>query len=180
MNNRIALTTVAVLGMLTVGSSVGLAQDVTITVEPGVDFSNYRLYRWVAINGAVVPDESVDRQIKSTVERALESKGLAGASFDFSGQRSIFLAYQVAVKQPEQWKVYSAEGVEWYGASTSKATISVGAFELDMYDPATKKLVWQGRAVNTLTPTSDPKERQDRLNKAIAKLLEDFPPKGKK
>jgi hypothetical protein len=182
MNTRIALTSAALLGMLAVGANVGHAQDVTITVAPGVDLSNYRLFRWVTIDGAGVPDEALDRQIKGAFEAALGSKGVNEAGFDFAGQRSLYIVYQLAVKQPEQWKVYSSEGAQWIGgpASSTTATISVGALQLDMYDPATKKLVWQGRATNTLPPTVDPKERQARLNKAVAKLLEDFPPKVKR
>ena len=182
MTTRTALTSVAVLGILAVGASVSRGQDVTITVAPGVDLSDYRLYRWVTLAGGGAPDEAVDRQIKRAVEAALESKGVTEARFDFSGGRSIFIVYQIAVKQPEQWKVYSSEGAQWIAgpASATTTTLSVGALQLDMYDPATKKLVWQGRAVNTLPPTADPNERQARLTKAVAKLLEDFPPKVKK
>ncbi len=182
MDPRTALTSLAVLGVLTLGSSVGRAQDVTITVAPGVDLSDYRLYRWVTIDGAGAPNEALDHEIKQAFEARLESKGVTEAAFDFSGRRSVYIVYQLAVKQPEQWKVYSSESTQWIAgpASATTAAISVGALQLDMYDPATKKLVWQGRAINTLPPTADPKERQERLNRAVAKLLEDFPPKVKK
>ena len=173
------LSALAAFALLAIGASPVSAQDVTITVAPGVDLSEYRLYRWVTVDGAVVPDSATDRVIKSAFESQLESKGVTEASFDYSGRRSIYIVYQLAVRQPEQWKVYSSGGTSWIRGpeSATTATISVGALQLDMYDPATKKIVWQGRALNTLPPTSNPSERQSRLRQAAAKLLENFPPK---
>jgi hypothetical protein len=46
-----------------------------------------------------------------------------------------------------------------------------------MYDPAAKKLVWQGRATKTLDPGAKEDKRQKDLDKATEKLLKNFPPK---
>jgi len=43
-----------------------------------------------------------------------------------------------------------------------------------------KRLVWRGTATKTLEPSKDPQKNQEKLNKAVAKLLKDFPPKSKK
>jgi hypothetical protein len=40
--------------------------------------------------------------------------------------------------------------------------------------------VWKGQATKTLDPSKDANKNQDRLNKAMAKLLKDFPPTAKK
>jgi len=65
------------------------------------------------------------------------------------------------------------------GSATS-STLSVGTLVLDMYDPPSKSLVWKGQATKTLDPSKDANKNQDRLNKAMAKLLKDFPPTAKK
>ena len=178
MNRRIFTAVLAVLGMLTMRGGLALAQDVTVNYAPGVDLSSYRIYKWVAIEGASYPDDPLDTQIKKAVEAALQSRGLH-SGLDFSNVLSLFLAYQVAVTQPQEWKIYSSEGIVWGGGAATRPMIGVGAIELHMYDPSTKRLIWQGRATNTLSPSPDAHEREERLNKAMAKLLEDFPPKPK-
>ena len=179
MNRRILTTVLVVLGMLTMGAGLGLAQDVTVNYAPGVDLSNYRIYKWVRIDGSSYPDARLDTQIKKAIEAALQSRGLT-TGLDFQNKLSLFLAYQVAVTQPQELKSYSSDGIQWGGGAATSPTIGVGAIELHMYDPSTKKLVWQGRVTNTLGPSSDANNRAEGLNKAMAKLLEDFPPKPKK
>ena len=179
MNRRIFTTVLVVLGMLTMGPGVALAQDVTVNYAPGVDLSNYRIYKWVKIEGSSSPDGPLDTQIKKAVEATLQSRGMT-SGLDFSNQLSLFLAYQVAVTQTQESKNYSSDGIQWGGGAAIRSTLGIGAIELHMYDPATKRLVWQGRVTNTLDPSPDAYVREERLNKAMAKLLEDFPPKPKK
>ena len=179
MNRRIFTTVLVVLGMLTMGRGLALAQDVTVNFAPGVDLSNYRVYKWVRIDGSSYPNELLDTQIKKAVEAELQSRGLT-SGLDFSNLLSLFLAYQVSVTQPQEPKYYSSDGIQWGGGAAKRPTLGIGAIELHMYDPSTKRLVWQGRVTNTLAPSPDAHEREERLNKAMAKLLEDFPPKPKK
>jgi hypothetical protein len=49
-----------------------------------------------------------------------------------------------------------------------------------MYDPAAKQLVWRGTASKTIDPKAKPEKRQKNLQKAVAKLLKNYPPKQKK
>jgi hypothetical protein len=46
-----------------------------------------------------------------------------------------------------------------------------------MYDPATKQLVWSGTATKTIDPSSNQQKNEKNLNKAMAKLLKNYPPK---
>jgi len=63
-------------------------------------------------------------------------------------------------------------------AEATSSTINVGT--VDFYNPAAKQLVWRGTATKTLDPSKDPQKNQEKLNKAVAKLLKDFPPKPTK
>jgi len=49
---RWARVAVAVIGVLAAGASVALAQDVMVNYVPGTDFSKYKTYKWVEIQGA--------------------------------------------------------------------------------------------------------------------------------
>ena len=50
---------------------------------------------------------------------------------------------------------------------------------LDMYDPVTKQLVWTGHATKTIDASSNQEKNMKNLNKAMAKLLKNYPPKQK-
>jgi hypothetical protein len=59
-------------------------------------------------------------------------------------------------------------------ATATSSTIQVGTLGLDFHDPQPKQLIWRGEATKTLNPSKDPEKNQERLNKAVAKLLKDF------
>jgi hypothetical protein len=90
------------------------------------------------------------------------------------------VSYQVAVDREKQWNAYGTGGGWGWGggmATATQSTINVGSLVLDMYDPSTKQLVWTGTATKTIDPSSKQTKNEERLNKAMAKLLKDFPPK---
>jgi hypothetical protein len=62
-------------------------------------------------------------------------------------------------------------------ASAQSSTINIGTLVLDMYDPSSKQLVWTGRATKTLDASANQEKKQKNLNKAMQKLLKNFPPK---
>ena len=66
------------------------------------------------------------------------------------------------------------------GMSTSTtSTINIGTVALDMYDSASKQLVWRGMASKQLDPKAKPEKRQKNLDKGMEKLLKNYPPKKK-
>lgn len=167
-----------------VGAGAALAQDVAVNYMPGTDFAKYKTYKWVVIEGAEKPNQIVDAQIMQAVDTALATKGLKKATGDTA---DLAIGYQVAITQQKEWNAYGTGmgyGYRWGGgmgtATASTTTINVGTLDLDMYDIAAKQLVWKGQATKTLNPSNNPEKNQQNLNKAMAKLLKDFPPKPKK
>jgi Domain of unknown function (DUF4136) len=153
-----------------------LSQDVRYNVMPGADFSKYHTYKWVTIEGGSHPNQIVDAQIKQAVDAQLATKGLTKADSD---NADLYVGYQVAVDQQKQWNAYGmGGGIRWGGMATAtSSTIDVGTLVLDMYDPTTKQLVWSGNATKTLDPGSNQEKNQKNLDKAMQKLLKNFPPK---
>ena len=151
------------------------AQDVRYNYMPGTNFAKYHTYKWVAIEGGSHPNQIVDAQIKQAVDSQLASKGLTKTDSD---KADLYVGYQIAVNQEKQWNAYGMGG-RWGGgmATAQQSTISIGTLVLDMYDPATKQLVWTGNATKTLDPSSNQEKNQKNLNKAMQKLLKNFPPK---
>jgi uncharacterized protein DUF4136 len=154
------------------------AQDVRYNFMPGTDFSKYHTYKWVAIEGGAHPNQIVDAQIKQSVDSQLAAKGLTKADGD---KADLYVGYQTALDQEKQWNGYGmGGGVRWGGMATAtSSTINVGTLVLDLYDPTTKQLVWTGRASKTINPSSNQEKNQKNLDKAMAKLLKNYPPKTK-
>ncbi len=173
-NKTAQLGIVLLTGLL--ACSVALGQDVTTNSMPGTNFSKYHTYKWVPVEGAATPNQIVDAQIKQSVDAQLATKGLTKTDAD---NADLDIAYQVAVQQEKQWNAYGTGGMRWGGGmgTATQSTISTGTLVLDMYDPATKQLVWQGRATKTLDPGANQQKKQKNLDKAMAKLLKNYPPK---
>src|SRR6201987_5382903 len=162
------------LALLACGAA--LAQDVTFNSMPGTDFTKYHTYKWVAIQGATYPNQIVDTQIKSSIDSQLAAKGLTKTQ---AAQADLYIGYQASVDQEKQWNAYGTGGLRWGGgmANATSSKISVGTLVLDMYDPGSKQLVWTGRATKTLDPKANQEKREKNLDKAMQKLLKNYPPK---
>ena len=116
------------------------AQDVTTNSMPGADFTKYHNYKWVPIDGAVVPNQIVDAQIKQSIDSQLATKGLTKTDGENAG---LLIGYQISIQQEKQWNAYGTGGMRWGGgmATAQQSVISTGTLVLDMYDPSTKQLV---------------------------------------
>ena len=156
--------------------NLAVAQDVSTNSMPGTDFSKYHTYKWVPIEGAVQPNQIVDAQIKQSVDAQLATKGLTKTDGE---KADLLVGYQVSISQEKQWNAYGTGGVRWGGgmATAQQSTISTGTLVLDMYDPSTKQLVWSGRVSKTLDPSANQGKKQKNLDKAMDKLLKNYPPK---
>lgn len=154
-----------------------LAQDVTTNFMPGTDFAKYHTYKWITIQGATYPNQIVDAQIKDAVGSQLATKGLSKTDSD---NADLYVGYQVSIDQQRQWNAYGmGGGLRWGGgmATAQSSTINIGTLVLDMYDQSSKQLVWTGRATKTLDASANQEKKQKNLNKAMQKLLKNFPPK---
>lgn len=170
------LAMLSTLSWLTAGTLA--AQDVKYNFMPGTDFSKYHTYKWVNIEGASHPNQIVDAEIKQSVDSQLASKGLTKTDGE---KADLLVGYQIAVDKEKQWNAYGmGGGVRFGGMGTAtSSTINVGTLVFDLYDPTTKQLVWTGRATKTIDPSSSQEKNQKNLDKAMAKLLKNYPPKQK-
>ena len=67
------------------------------------------------------------------------------------------------------------------GATTVAAsTIYGGQLDVDLYDSAKKQLVWRGVVSKALEEKAKPENRKKNLEKAVAKLLKNYPPQREK
>jgi hypothetical protein len=180
----------ALAGVLALASTAAHAQDVGYNFMPGTDFTKYKTYRWVKIEGQQYPDDITDAQIKQASDAQLALKGLTKTDAE---QADLYIGYRVALGQEKQMNAYTTGGYGGWGwggpyrgygygggmTTATTTTITVGTLSLDMYDPAVKQLVWRGTASKTVDVKANAEKRTKNLNKAMGKMLKNYPPKQK-
>ncbi len=178
--------------LLSVCTSLGWAQDVRYNFDKSTDFSKFKTYKWTVLKGAVQLADMLDKQVKSTIDAELGKKGLTRSDSDTA---DLYIGYQAAVTQEKEFTSYSSDwgyGGGWYrggwyrgggGMSTTTgqtSTILIGQLALDINDTAQKSLIWRGLVSKTIDQKAKPEKQQKNLEKAVAKLLQNFPPPVKK
>jgi hypothetical protein len=163
---------IAFAGLLCLGLTA-LAQEVHFDYDSGASFSSYRTYQWVARDGQAA-NQLMDQNIKRSIDEQLRAKGMHAVKDGGDVQ----VVYQVALDQERQFNGFTS-GPRWFGAGTvTTSTIEVGKLVVDIYDPAKKQLVWRGSAEKTLDIKKDPEKNYKNLQKAMAKLFKNYPPRS--
>ena len=136
--------------LLLLAACSALAQDVRYNFDKNSDFSKFKTYKWVPIEGATKLNDLVDKQIRDTLDAELTQKGLSKVDTETA---DLLIGYQAAIGQEKQFSSYSTGygyGGGWYrggwyggagGMSTTTgqtSTIHIGQLAVDMYDPAGK------------------------------------------
>lgn len=178
------------IGLLSTLVTASFAQDVHYNFDKNADFSKFKSYKWVPLKGATEVDDLTDKQIKASLDAELGKKSLTKVDGDTA---DLFVGYQTAIGTEKQFTSYNTDwgyGPGWYrggwygypgGGMTrgQTSTIYVGQLAVDMYDSANHDLIWRGVASKTLDLKAKPEKRQKNLDKAVAKLLKNYPPSGK-
>jgi hypothetical protein len=180
---KIALFSIALLLLAT---STAVAQDVRYNFDKDTDFSKFKSYKWVPIKDAAKVDDLRDKQIKDAVDAELATKGLTKTDADTA---DLYIGYQAGIGTEKQFTSYNTDwgyGPGWYrggwyggggGMTTGQtSTIYVGQLAIDLYDSKNHDLVWRGVASKTMDPKAKPDKQKKNLDKAVAKLLKNYPP----
>ena len=174
-----------VLLLLDAGSAI--AQDVRYNFDKDAEFAKFKTYKWVTLKDAVRLDDINDKNIKAALDAEFVKKGLTMVDSD---NADLYVGYQAAVNQEKEYTSYSSDwgyGSGWYrggwygmgGSSMTTgqtSTIYIGQLAIDIYDSINHNLVWRGVASKTLDTTAKPDKQKKNLNKAVTKLLKNFPP----
>ena len=188
---KLALLAAALFAL---GASGARAQDVSYNFAKDAKFSDYKTYKWVDLKGADEPNQITQNQIKAAIDSQLAAKGLTKTDSD---DADLYVGMQTAMGTEKQFTSFSSGwgggpgwGGGWYGArgmggmtsqttTGSTSTIYIGQLGVDMYDSKGKDLVWRGRASKTINPKAKPDKQEKNINKAVAKLMKNYPPPQK-
>ena len=164
------------------------AQDVQFDYDRSANFNGYKTYQWVDYWPVPVGDQLLDQDIKRAVDEQFAGKGLRRVE---SGG-DLYVGYQAGISEQKQFDAFgSGLGGGPFGAGLggfgsfgdihgTTSTIEVGKLIIGLFNPATKQLVWRGSASKTLDIKKDPDKNYRNLEKAMAKLFRNYPPRAGK
>ncbi|MFN8006198.1 MAG: DUF4136 domain-containing protein [Terriglobia bacterium] len=161
---------------------LALGQKVTVDFEKEVNFSKFKTYSWG--RGTPVPNPMMDQRVVAGIEAQLAAKGLQKVA----DNADLEVFYHAAVGKQTQLNTTNMGGwgYGWgrYGAGMGTAVTTVqniptGELIVDVGDIQAKKFIWRGTARDTLS--DKPEKNQKKLEKALTKMFQKFPPPpGKK
>jgi hypothetical protein len=152
------------------------AQDVRTDYDKQTDFSRYHTYSWAKVE---TENPLWEPRIQEAVDKELQAKGWQRVD---SGGDVALAAVGATKNQQEYQTFYNGLGPGWgwggFGNTAATTTVQnyrVGTVVIDMYDARTKRLLWRGVASDTLS--DKPEKNQKKLEKAVSKMFDKFPPK---
>lgn len=150
--------------------------------DPAVDFTRLRTYSWQPRSERTDADPRInndllDARVRNAVDRVLQARGYQPVSDetpDFN------VAYIVTIDtKTDVHSIPVSYGWGWWGMMGTETYVDryeQGTLLLDVIDASTNKLVWRGSAAARVVEDETPEERTRRVNEAVEKILERFPP----
>jgi len=168
---------------------------VTSDYDPAVSFTGLQSYQWITDSPKKTGDPRIDgntllqKRVRNAVDNSLASKGYQKVS---SGKPDFLVTYHVTLdKQTEIQTIntYNHYGPGWgwgygrnyypamgYGTETFVYTYDQGSLIIDIVEPDSRGLIWRGSATDEVNLSNSPEKKEQKINEAIEKLLEQFPP----
>ena len=172
--NRSSLRTLVIAVCLSSISAAASAQKVMVDYDKEVEFAKYASYTWA--DGESARNPLVHKRIVNAIDGQLAAKGWTKTAANAEGSPSAVVVYHAAIETERQLNTWGS-GPRWSGfGNASIETILTGQLVVDIYDAATKQLLWRGFASDTVS--DDQEKNEKRLNEAVAKLFKQFPPKA--
>jgi hypothetical protein len=149
--------------------------------DPRADFSRLQTYGWLpdlkATTDPRLDSALLDRRVREAVDRHLAAKGYRKVDHDAPSFR---VAYHVYLRRQSQTvsEPIGPYSYRWWGGMgpTYSYQYDEGSLLVDVIDPQSNALMWRGAATAIIDPRASVKEREERVDRAVASLLEKFPP----
>jgi hypothetical protein len=165
--------------LLALVGCAGLAVDTDY--DPAVDFTKLKTYDWAAPQADGTTDELAEKRLRLAVDNELRAKGyvLASDAPDFLVSTVVTTQTTTAgsVGVGASVGIPVGRGSVSVGGGKSKPRVKTeGTLVLDFVDAKSRSLIWKGTATAALKDVS-PEEQQARINRVVADVLAEFPPK---
>lgn len=154
------------------------AVEVKVDFDASVDFSGFSTFSFM--DGTLAEDLEVEARIHAAIERELIPLGLR----EVREQPDVIIVTHASL-EPDKW-VETVDFDYWLGYEGFKKPIEAavetwggeaGMLLVDILEASTERLLWRGLATGNVAKTSEKRDRK--LDKTMAQLFRDFPPKFK-
>lgn len=175
-----------VLGLVLLTFGCASSPDVGSDYDPVVRFSELKTFGWQppAADGRV--NDLVETRVKAAVVQQLSEKGYEEVSSD----PDFTVTYWAQVNTPRSSNVSMGMGMSFGrssgGSRSRRSSVSVstntsnvsqmreGTLVLNFLDG--NILIWQGSTTGAVEENLSPEERDQRINAAVSRILQEFPP----
>jgi hypothetical protein len=162
---------------------------VTTDFDPSADFTKVRTYAWLDEQSGVQGDRPdvtslLDRRVRRAVDAELQRKGLAPVG---QSEADVLVTYHLGVETKLDVNTintgYGYGRYPYRGGIATQTTVTEyqeGTLLIDVIAPKSKQLIWRGSGQSRLRRSSTPEQREQRIDEAVAQILESFPPRAEK
>ncbi len=176
------LLTIILLSVAIFGCS---GMDIKLDYDPSFDFQRLKTYAWKSQKGPA--DSLVDMRVRNAVDAVLSERSYKKVNPDYA---DYLIAYLYTIeKESGADQVYTGIGMGKVSDHTFGGVgLGVGldgldyeqeTLTIDVRNPKTDKLIWQGAKSQRLVKESDPKKTTAKVNEMAKEILSKFPPKTK-
>ena len=146
------------------------------------DFKNLKTYDWMTVPEKADIDSFAVERVKKAVNTELQARGLIMTS----NNPDFLIAEHLGKKDKVQvtnWGYgygphYGGyRGGYWGPGGTTASEYEEGSLILDFVDAKSKKMIWRGVAKAEVQNVDTPEKKEKLINKAVQKILKNFPPK---
>jgi hypothetical protein len=150
--------------------------SVNYDYDPDVNFTNLKTFNWLPNPKSTTRHGLVLNRVKVAVKRELKSKGIVMVS-----DNPDFLIAIHGDKHSRTTITDWGYSPGRYGRYWGPRNIDVYQYEegtliLDFVDANIKELIWRGTATGIVDPDLSPEKRTEKINNAVMKILDKFPP----
>jgi hypothetical protein len=152
-----------------------LFASVKTDFDKNADFGHYKTYSWIGT--AKATDDLWSERIMQDVDQQLAARGWSKVE---SGGDATVSAFGRTHNEQTLETFYTGMGGGWrwrggFGdAMTTVENTPVGTLVVDVFDGASKKLIWRGTATDTLS--SHPDKNEKKLEHSVEDMFKRFPP----
>ncbi|MCB0295435.1 MAG: DUF4136 domain-containing protein [Calditrichae bacterium] len=141
--------------------------------DPGAAFGSYKTYSWIKqrIHETDAPagkGSQMVQLVQQAVDRELAAKGFERTESPVSDFK---LAFHTGVQDKIDVNLY---GYGYWRRHAEVRRYKEGTLVLDVVDSGQNQLVWRGWGTSVL---GDPSRMAEKIDQAVNKILEKFPPK---
>jgi len=139
-------------------------------------FTNLKTYDWVSESDKrTAPNRQSERRIVAAVERELGAKGYQKDTSDPDFRVGFVV---VVVDEVVQQTVVTDSVIGYVSMRSNTQTFSDGTMVLFVEDSGGGRVIWRGVAEKSVNRDASRDEVDETIDKAVKKLLSEFPPKG--